>query len=217
MWRVGRRRTIPGSFINRVPILENGEVMVDIKQDASLFFSREMKKKKALFLRVKTYQLLKQAQRRLPKGYQFKICSAYRSLAEQKDLWEQEYARQQKEHPDWPKSEIVRHVRSVYADPRNGFGGHQTGGAIDITLCDEKGHDYDMGTKYLENSRMTPIWALRIGREARKNRRILFKTLTTQGFQNYPPEWWHYCYGDRMWAAYQRKDYAFYGLMEKEE
>lgn len=37
------------------------------------------------------------------------------------------------------------------------------------------------------------------------------------GFQNYPFEWWHYCYGDRMWAAYSGKKTCFYGMPKQNE
>ena len=33
-------------------------------------------------------------------------------------------------------------------------------------------------------------------------------------FVNFPAEWWHYCYGDRMWAAYKGKKECFYGYIE---
>ena len=216
LWRLGRRSTIPAAFINQMPIRENNEIMVDIKQDESLFFSKELKKKKKVYLRVKTYQLLKQAQRLLPRECCFKVYSAYRSMAEQKALWEKEFQLQKKLSPGLSESALERLVRARYADPRRGFGGHQTGGAIDVTLCDKKGKDFDMGTGYLDMASQTLTSSHKISKEARRNRRILFRALTSQGLQNYPAEWWHYCYGDRMWAAYQRKDHAVYGLVEKE-
>ncbi|HAE24988.1 MAG TPA: hypothetical protein DCG33_06580 [Prevotellaceae bacterium] len=33
------------------------------------------------------------------------------------------------------------------------------------------------------------------------------------GFANYPAEWWHFCYGDKMWAAYNNKKTAFYDVL----
>ena len=215
LWRLGRRSSVPAAFINQMPIQENNEIMVNIKQDESLFFGKELKKKKEVYLRVKTYQLLKQAQRRLPAGCFFKIYSAYRSLEEQKELWEKEYQLQKKQLPGVSEATLYRLVRARYADPRRGFGGHQTGGAIDITLCDAKGKEWDMGTDYLDMGAQTLTNSHKVSKEARKNRRVLYKALTSQGFQNYPAEWWHYCYGDRMWAAYQRKECAFYGLIER--
>jgi len=216
LWRLGRRSTVPAVFVNQVPIQENNEIMVNIKQDNSLFFDKRLKKKQAVYLRVKVYQLLKQAQRRLPAGCCFKVYSAYRSMSEQKELWEKEYQLQKKQSPELSEPEIIRLVRARYANPRYGFGGHQTGGAIDISLCDMKGKEFDMGTAYLEMGSQTLTNSHKVSKEARKNRRILYKALTSQGFQNYPAEWWHYCYGDRMWAAYQRQDCAMYGLVEAE-
>lgn len=216
LWRLGRRSTMPAVFINQMPIEENNEIMVDIKQDGSLFFCNELKKKKKVYLRVKTYQLLKQAQRLLPHGCYFKVYSAYRSMDEQKKLWDKEYALQKKQCPNLSEGVLERLVRARYADPRRGFGGHQTGGAIDVSLCDKKGKDFDMGTEYLEMGSQTLTNSHKISKEARRNRRILYRALTSQGLQNYPAEWWHYCYGDRMWATYQRKDHAIYGLIEKE-
>ena len=216
LWRLGRRSTVPAAFINNMPIQENNEIMVDIKQDDSLFFGKELKKR-PVFLRIKAYQFLKQAQRLLPKGCHFKIYSAYRSMGEQRALWDEEYTLQKKLAPNLSDVALERLVRARYADPRRGFGGHQTGGAVDITLCDEKGKDFDMGTNYLEMTSSTLTNSHKVSREARRNRRVLYKALTSQGFQNYPAEWWHYSYGDRMWAAYQLKDKAIYGLIEREE
>ena len=141
LWRLGRRSTVPAAFINNMPIQENNEIMVDIKQDDSLFFGKELKKR-PVFLRIKAYQFLKQAQRLLPKGCHFKIYSAYRSMGEQRALWDEEYTLQKKLAPNLSDVALERLVRARYADPRRGFGGHQTGGAVDITLCDEKGKDF---------------------------------------------------------------------------
>ena len=121
---------------------------------------------------------------------------------------------QKKQSPELSEETLERLVRARYADPRKGFGGHQTGGAIDISLCDLKGKDFEMGTAYLEMTSQTLTNSHKISKEAKRNRRILYNALTSQGFQNYPAEWWHYCYGDRMWAAYQRRDKAIYGLVE---
>ena len=35
--------------------------------------------------------------------------------------------------------------------------------------------------------------------------------MTQSGFINYPLEWWHFCYGDKMYAAYKFEKKAIYG------
>ena len=41
--------------------------------------------------------------------------------------------------------------------------------------------------------------------------------MTTAGFTNYPAEWWHYSYGDRMWAAYSHNKISFYNLVDENQ
>lgn len=36
--------------------------------------------------------------------------------------------------------------------------------------------------------------------QARANRRLLYWAMTEAGFANYPPEWWHFDFGDQMWV-----------------
>ena len=34
------------------------------------------------------------------------------------------------------------------------------------------------------------------------------------GFANYPLEWWHFSYGDRLWAAYTNQKEAVYDVLD---
>jgi len=43
------------------------------------------------------------------------------------------------------------------------------------------------------------------------NRRLLCHAMTEEGFAPNPTEWWHYSYGDQMWAALTKNSEAFYG------
>ena len=49
-----------------------------------------------------------------------------------------------------------------------------------------------------------------ISEEARTNRRILREAMMAEGFAPYDGEWWHFCYGDKEWAFYYKKDKALY-------
>ena len=84
MFKLGLRDTIPARIINNIEINENNEPLVDIRKDNTLFFDDKLKHKKEIFVRKTVYEKLKEAQKYLPKRYNFKIFSAYRSLDEQK-------------------------------------------------------------------------------------------------------------------------------------
>jgi D-alanyl-D-alanine dipeptidase len=56
------------------------------------------------------------------------------------------------------------------------------------------------------------------GREARRNRRLLFWAMHAEGFASLPAEWWHYDWGDQLWSKnrhraipVERGLLAFYG------
>ena len=41
--------------------------------------------------------------------------------------------------------------------------------------------------------------------------------MTKAGFTNLPSEWWHYDYGDRFWAYYNKCSAIYEGVFTKEE
>ena len=212
LWNLGLRETIPASVINSVHIKENNEELVDIKQDKKLYFSDELQQRSAVYLRKSVYENIKKAQNALPSNYFFKVYSAFRPHEEQIQLWNKNYQEIKANNPTLSEQEIVNKTKAVCADPRFGFGGHQTGGAVDITLCDALGKDYDMGTAYLEVSSKTPTKSNGLTDEQKLNRSILKNSMENAGFKNYPHEWWHFCYGDRMWGAYSKRKDCFYGM-----
>jgi D-alanyl-D-alanine dipeptidase len=104
---------------------------------------------------------------------------------------------------------------------------HTTGGAIDLTLRSLSNQQLlYMGTVFDEASPASYTNAFeQPGEEdnsasvidARRNRRLLYWAMHSQGFTNYPYEWWHFDYGTQMWAKNSNQlDHsvgkAFYGI-----
>jgi len=103
-----------------------------------------------------------------------------------------------------------RRLAAKYTSPPGGSS-HQTGGAIDVTLIDNNGSRIDMGTTLTDFGEKVHTDSDLIIKKQKENRRILYNAMTSVGFVNYPLEWWHYSYGDRMWAAYSGRTECFYG------
>lgn len=103
---------------------------------------------------------------------------------------------------------------------------HSTGAAADVTLryIDTKqqvfmGTIFDDSTELVFNSyyekQLSEGNILSISEiEALKNRRVLYWSLKEEGIENYPNEWWHFSYGDQMWAMFSKSKEAFYSKME---
>ena len=194
LYKIGLKHILPSAIINQKQIKENGEKLV--KYDD-------------FFVRESVANMLRNAIKLLPEGYSFKILCGYRSQQEQQRNWENGIKTLIKQHPTSSISEIENLNRKMNADPRNGFGPHQTGGAIDITLL-YKGKPVDMGGKYMSDIN-SKTYSKNITNIQKSNRKILINSLKTVGFQNYPNEWWHWSFGDRAYAAYKNKPFAVYG------
>ena len=98
---------------------------------------------------------------------------------------------------------------------------HATGGAIDLTLRWKGGDPLWMGSLFddvtalahrdrFEN--MDPNTLSFSDEESRANRRLLHWLMEEQGFAGHPDEWWHFSWGDQLWAALTGAPAAFYGL-----
>lgn len=82
---------------------------------------------------------------------------------------------------------------------------HSTGAAIDITLVNNTGKIVDMGSPIDEISpRSYPNHFAEsshlVEQKYHQNRQILAAVMISAGFQQHPNEWWHFSYGDQMWA-----------------
>lgn len=78
---------------------------------------------------------------------------------------------------------------------------HSTGAAIDITLIDETGTTIDMGSQIDEISeRSFPNHFANSDLPYHRHRRILADSMISAGFKRHWNEWWHFSYGDQIWA-----------------
>jgi len=115
------------------------------------------------------------------------------------------------------KDELYELVHMGVACPD--VAGHPTGGAVDIALYNLEKEEYvDMGAKILDytNSKKSYTYSPEISKEHKVNRMFLKKLMEDEEFAPYLGEWWHFSYGDREWAKYYNKSYAFYQQVEHE-
>ncbi len=154
-------------------------------------------------------QRIEAASLTLPDGLCLMIYEAFRSRARQRELWAPVFTEIISTHPDWTAEQHYTET-SRWVSPPDGFGsGHQAGAAIDITLATTDREPLDMGTGMQAFTPLTPT-ASDVPDTARQNRDLLVNTLQAQGLINYPDEWWHFSYGDRLWAEVTGRTQAFF-------
>ena len=93
---------------------------------------------------------------------------------------------------------------------------HSTGGALDVCLSDKDGNLVEMGSTVDQmDETSNPYFYANINNKEAiiwNSRRNLLRVIMTKfGFAQHPNEWWHFSYGDQLWAWKNKKENALYG------
>lgn len=159
-------------------------------------------------VRQSAAERLARAQESLPDGLRLLVWDGWRPQTVQQALWDLETARQRALHPAASLAEIARLTGAFVAAPSGPFP-HGTGGAVDLTLCDDAGRALSLGTGFdafgpaCALDYYSTLSPLLLGPEVfcARNRHLLADMLRGAGFIPYPPEWWHWEYGTARWAS----------------
>jgi D-alanyl-D-alanine dipeptidase len=209
--------------LDRIPIRENGEPLVDLSVACPEILVRPLSKQaKGLQARTSVAQRLNQAQVYLQKnypGYRIMVVDGWRPPGEQarwhqiaKTVW-------RLRHPFWPRA-LIREAANKYVAAPDAIAPppHSTGGAIDVRLCKVEGNgteDSRAEGKPLKMGPWNPASCRteypHLSAEEQQRRRMLCDALEHAGFSNYEEEWWHWSYGDSGWALRTNQEWAFYG------
>ncbi len=174
-------------------------------------------------VREEVYERLIRAAKALPGGMRLKFLDAWRPFALQKELYETYSAQIIRDFglEDCSEEERCAVIRKFVSDPvpdRDVPPVHTTGGAVDVTIIGEDGEELDMGTGFDAFTEKTwTAYFEALPEIIRENRRLLYQVMTGAGFTNLPSEWWHFDYGDRFWAYYEKKPAIYRGVFTEEE
>jgi D-alanyl-D-alanine dipeptidase len=190
--------------IASVPVLDCRERLVDVRQQKELLVDTRKQDSAGAWARLRTGVLerLLVAQNALPEGLRLLIIEGHRPLVLQRHYFVGHREDLRRAHSSWTPeqldAEASKHVSPPAVAP------HPCGAAVDLSLwCEER--ELDLGTPVNatpEDSQGACFSAAaNISTEARHWRNVLGDAMSSAGLVNYPPEWWHWSYGDRYWAA----------------
>ncbi|UZJ79446.1 M15 family metallopeptidase [Fictibacillus sp. KU28468] len=171
------------------------------------------------FLRKGTVEKLIKAAEKLPNGLKLVILDGWRSYETQLALYQAIKADLEAKNltPEKIQEEISKYVAIPTRDLTKPSP-HLTGGAVDLTIADEKswldmGTDFDDFTEKAELEWYEKKHQLTQQEETiRDNRRLLRKVMEEAGFISNSEEWWHYDYGNRRWANATGNSILYFGI-----
>lgn len=177
-----------------------------------------------LFLRRSVAAKLKDVNARLvASGVELYLFDAWRPQAVQRyfhDAWFPQWLKARKPELEGPA--LMEEVEHYWAAPSAGAGSpspHSTGAAVDLTLVfTETRQPLFMGGLFddVTDDAWTDAYERKAivsmsDAEAQANRRLLYWAMSEAGLANNPTEWWHYSWGDQMWAKLAGQTAALYG------
>ncbi len=211
---------------HQIPIFECGESIIAIPLELFAVESPHPYEKlgapygdrSPYYLRQSVIENLIQAQNYLellkPK-WRIQIFDAYRPIAVQQFMVNYSFAQAVEERglieaklsPN-QRQEVWQAVYEIWAVPsfdQKTPPPHSTGAAVDVTLVDDTGKIVNMGSPIDEMSERShpDYYANSDCPEAEKyhaSRQLLRDVMLKAGFQRNPKEWWHFSFGDQMWA-----------------
>lgn len=176
-----------------------------------------------LFLRETVAEKIICVSRRLPADLHLVLIDGWRSYETQSFIYDETIKRFASQ--GYSQQKIEKEIVKYVAFPVKSFENpapHYSGGAIDLTLADEKGW-IDMGTGFDDFTNKANLDYFEsdqkladTDREIRDNRRYLKKLMEEEDFVYNPTEWWHYSFGDRAWARVNHAQ-PLYGGIEREK
>ena len=162
-------------------------------------------------------------------GWDLQIFDAWRPVAVQAFMVDHslqtELARaspSQQADPAW-RRQVEQQVQHLWAVPSGDPctpPPHSTGAAVDLTLVDHSGEPVPMGSAIdaLGPESHPEYFASDPQRlTAHRNRLWLRQAMLSAGFVMHPWEWWHFSYGDQLWALQTGQVEAHYGAIADDD
>jgi D-alanyl-D-alanine dipeptidase len=205
----------PFRLANRIPIKDNGEKLVDLRETNPEFSFADYC---LPYVRESVAEALCEATRRLPEHLDLRMYTALRTIEQQAEMYWGNYKRAKENHPTWPEATVRRMTNRFFAPPDSKAPpGHCTGAAVDVGLhFRETGEGLDVRSP-LEGWKSAPTAAHGLNSESAENRRLLCYLMHSTGLSNCRDEFWHWSYGDSAWAARAGEPIACYGLIAPPE
>lgn len=195
---------------------ENGEPLVSFEENQKSLICRQkiegLLNPSKILVRQTVADKLHKVQMKLQKKYPNRllvVIDGYRHPLVQEEGFLEQFAILARQHPAMNVQELVEKAHLLVALPS--VAGHPTGGAVDVTLC-EDGHEIDMGGGIgdITHEDLIPTFAQGLTPAQKENRLFLLDLMLEEGFAPFYGEWWHFSYGDREWAAIYSKPQTLY-------
>jgi zinc D-Ala-D-Ala dipeptidase len=168
-----------------------------------------------IYVRSGLAKQLMSAVEHLEKKYKLVVQAGHRPIEVQRKLLIECADDYKNEHPGVSNVDALEHARIFVSDPEITLPPHVCGAAVDVEILNtETGKLLDFGSKINEDSERSFLHYSHLTHEQRSNRLMLLNLMLEADFASCMPEWWHFSYGDQVWAWFYGKQHSLYSPID---
>lgn len=168
-----------------------------------------------VYVRSELATRLQVAAEMLEAKYRLVIRAGHRPIEVQKKLLIDCADDYKEDHPGVTDEEAMQHARTFVNDPDLTLPPHVCGAAVDVDVLDTKsGQLIDFGSKVNDDNEKSFLYYPNLTPEQKNNRLMLVKVMLSADFASCKPEWWHFSYGDQVWAWFYGEENSLYSPVD---
>ena len=168
-----------------------------------------------IYVRSELAKRLKTAALSLDDRYKLVIRAGHRPVEVQRKILIDCAEDYKRDNPGATDEEAMEHAREFVSDPDSTLPPHVCGAAVDVDMLDTAtGIFVDFGSKLNDDSEKSYLFFEGLTNEQKANRLILLTAMLEADLASCMVEWWHYSYGDQLWAWFYGKEQSLYSPVD---
>jgi D-alanyl-D-alanine dipeptidase len=168
-----------------------------------------------VYVRSELLKKVESAANSLSDPYKLVIRAGHRPIEVQKRLLKECAADYKRDHPGISDEEALEHARDFVSDPDSTLPPHVCGAAVDVEIMGVfTGNYLDFGTAIGEDNEKSFLYYPDLTEVQKANRLLLVTAMLDAGLASCMTEWWHYSYGDQLWAWFYEEQNSLYSPID---
>ncbi len=119
------------------------------------------------------------------------------------------------DNPGTSDEDALEHARTFVNDPDLTLPPHVCAAAVDVEVLDTTtGQLLDFGSTLNDDNEKSFLYYPNLTQEQKDNRLMLVTAMLDAGLASCKPEWWHFSYGDQIWAWFYGHEKSLYSPID---
>ena len=164
-----------------------------------------------IYVRPKLLKRLVLAAKTLDAPYKLIVRAGHRPIAVQRRLLKECTADYKSDNPGISDEQALEHARAFVSDPDITLPPHVCGAAVDVEIFNSYTGKYlDFGSTMNDDNEKSFLYCQNLTDAQKNNRLMLVTSMLNAGLASCKTEWWHFSYGDQLWAWFYGNQNSFY-------